>query len=86
MLHKSRIPVIIATARPPRTVKYLLPEEIQAQAIMVYYNGAMIVSEELGLNQHFSIDSKLSSELIDYLTEMEREHCLSIEVEDNWIK
>ena len=41
-LNKNRIPIIIATARPPRTVRYLLPEEIQSSAIMVYYNGAMI--------------------------------------------
>lgn len=84
LLMTSGIPVIIATARPPRAVQFLLPREIQSQAIMVYYNGAMIVSEQLGLNQHFSIDSKLSSELIDYLIEMEREHWLSIEVEDTW--
>ncbi len=84
LLFNSKIPVIIATARPPRAVKSLLPEEIQSQAIMVYYNGAMIVSEKLGINHHFSIDSKISSELIDYLIEVDREHWLSIEVEDNW--
>lgn len=84
LLFKYQIPVIIATARPPRAVRYLLPEKIQSQAIMVYYNGAMIVSEQLGLNKHFSIDSNLSSEIIDYLIEMEKKHWLSIEVEDIW--
>lgn len=83
-LIKSQIPVIIATARPPRTIKYLLPEEIKSSVIMVYYNGAMIVSEQIGINQHFPIDSNLSSEIIDYLIEMEKKHWLSIEVEDIW--
>lgn len=83
-LNRNQIPVIIATARPPRTVRYLLPEEIQSSAIMIYYNGAMIVSEQLSINQHFTIDSILSSEIIDYLIEMERHHWLSIEAEDRW--
>ncbi len=83
-LFKSQIPVIIATARPPRAVKHLLPPEVHSQAIMVYYNGAMIVSEQLGINRHFSIDSKFASEIIDYLIEVDALHWLSIEVEDQW--
>lgn len=78
-LLQNKIPIIIATARPPRAVKYLLPPYIQSQAVMVYYNGAMIVSEQLGINQHFSIDSAMSSEIIDYLIEEEAPHWLSIE-------
>lgn len=83
-LNNARIPVIIATARPPRAVKYLLPEEIHSSSIMVYYNGAMIVSRKLGINRHYPIDSVLFSDIIDYLIETERHHWLSIEVEDNW--
>ncbi|TQR19643.1 Cof-type HAD-IIB family hydrolase [Psychrobacillus vulpis] len=83
-LKRSGIPIIIATARPPRSVKFLLPEEIQSSSVMIYYNGAMIVSEELKINEHFSIDSNVCSDIIDYLTEAEPNHWLSIEVEDKW--
>ena len=83
-LEKAGIPVIIATARPPRTVKNLLPEEIKLSAVMIYYNGAMIVSEKLKIKHHFSIESSVSSEIIDYLIETEPNHWLSIEVKDNW--
>lgn len=83
-LIKNQIPVIIATARPPRTVKYLLPEEIYSSAILIYYNGAMIVSEQLGINLHFAIDSVVSSDILDYLMKNEEDHWLSIEVEDKW--
>ncbi|MBT2642907.1 HAD family hydrolase [Bacillus sp. ISL-41] len=83
-LLRHEIPIIIATARPPRAVKYLLPPDIQSQVVMVYYNGAMIVSEQLGIHQHFPIDSTVSNEIIDYLIEEEAPHWLSIEVEDKW--
>lgn len=83
-LEKIGITIIIATARPPRTVKYLLPEEITSSAVMIYYNGAMVVSEKLKIKHHFSIDLSVSSEIIDYLIETEPNHWLSIEEEDNW--
>lgn len=84
-LNKAGIPVIIATARPPRSVNVLLPEEIiQSSAAMVYYNGAMISSERLGINHHFPIESTLSTEIIEYLIETETNLWLSIEVEDEW--
>lgn len=79
-----RIPIIIATARPPRSVKQMLPEEIQSSAIMVYYNGAMIVSKSLKIHDHFPIDSKISAAIIEYLMKTEPEHALSVEVEDRW--
>lgn len=83
-LKRAGIPIIIATARPPRSVKDLLPEEVQSSAIMVYYNGAMIVSERLNINHHFSMDSSLCSDIIDYLVEYEPNHWLSLEVDENW--
>ncbi|OEH94183.1 Cof-type HAD-IIB family hydrolase [Bacillus solimangrovi] len=81
---ESGMPIIIATARPPRAVKRFLPDEILASSIMVYYNGAMIVNEHLKLNEHYSISSQLSSRIIDYLIEHEPKHWFSIEVEDEW--
>ena len=84
ILIKNHIPLIIASARPPRTVKYLLPEEIYSSAIKVYYNGAMIVSEQLGINLHFAIDSVISSLILDYLIKNEENQWLSIQVEDKW--
>ncbi|TGA98174.1 HAD family phosphatase [Sporolactobacillus shoreae] len=81
---KRDIPMIIATARPPRSVKQMLPEEIRSSAFMVYYNGALIDGKSLNIHYHFSIDSKISTDIIKYLIETEPQHCLSIEAEDHW--
>lgn len=81
---KRDIPMIIATARPPRSVKQMLPESIQSSAIMAYYNGAMIVSKSLNIHYHFSIDSKISGVIIDYLMRTEPQHYLSVEAKDHW--
>ncbi|WP_088068794.1 Cof-type HAD-IIB family hydrolase [Gottfriedia luciferensis] len=83
-IHKAGIPIIIATARPPRTIKYLLPKEIQEIAIFVYYNGALIINSELQINEHYSIDSKLNNQIIEYLMINEPQHLFSIEVNDTW--
>ncbi len=83
-IHKAEIPIIIATARPPRTIKYLLPKEIQEIAIFVYYNGALIINNKLQINEHYSIDSKLNNQIIEYLIINEPDHLFSIEVNDIW--
>ncbi|MEE6452795.1 Cof-type HAD-IIB family hydrolase [Gottfriedia acidiceleris] len=83
-IHNAGIPIIIATARPPRTIKYLLPKEIQEIAIFVYYNGALIINDQLQINEHYCIDSKLNNQIIEYLIINEPDHLFSIEVNDTW--
>ncbi|MBP0723731.1 HAD family hydrolase [Bacillus sp. RG28] len=83
-LHKLGIPIIIATARPPRAIKEFLPQELQEIAIFVYYNGALIMNQLLQLNEHYSIDSKINKQIIEYLMINEPNHLFSIEVNDKW--
>ncbi|WP_342541963.1 HAD family hydrolase [Paenisporosarcina sp. FSL H8-0542] len=83
-IHKLGIPIIIATARPPRTVKEFLPKELHEVAIIVFYNGALIINNPLQLNEHYSIDSTINQQIIEYLITNEPEHLFSIEVNDTW--
>lgn len=83
-IHKLGIPIIIATARPPRAVKEFLPKELHEIAIIVFYNGALIINNSLQLNEHYSIDSNINQQIIEYLITNEPEHLFSIEVNDTW--
>lgn len=51
---------------------------------MSYYNGALVISETLNLREHYSIDSSINTELIDYFISSESDPYLSVEVEDSW--
>ena len=73
------IKIIIATARPPRSVKSLLPFELIRKCSFIYYNGANIEDK-----YYFSIDKSVSSEIIDYLLEQESGVKISIESKDKW--
>jgi len=73
-IHKLGIPIIIATARPPRAIKDFLPNELQEIAIFAYYNGALIVNQQLQIDEHYSIDSNISKQIIEYLTINEPNH------------
>lgn len=83
-IHQAGIPIIIATARPPRSIKHLIPKEIQEMAINVYYNGALIIDNQLGINEHYFIDSTLNNQIIEYLMINDPDHLYSIEVNDKW--
>ncbi|WP_028551082.1 Cof-type HAD-IIB family hydrolase [Paenibacillus sp. UNC451MF] len=78
------IPIIIATARPPRSVKDLLPEQLRSIGVKIYYNGALVISEVLNLREHYPLDDSINAELIDYLISSESDPHLSVEVEDSW--
>lgn len=83
-LIENGVPIIIATARPPRSVRKFLPELMQACVATVCYNGAMIVSRSRNLCRHFPMDSGLCAEIIDFLLKNEPQCLLSVEVKDHW--
>ncbi|TKI53185.1 HAD family hydrolase [Lysinibacillus mangiferihumi] len=83
-IHKLGIPIIIATARPPRAIKEFLPKELQEIAVFVYYNGALIVNQQLQIDEHYSIKSTINEQIIEYLISNEPDHLFSIEVNDTW--
>ncbi|MBP3963876.1 HAD family hydrolase [Paenibacillus lignilyticus] len=81
---ERNIPVIIATARPPRAIMQLLPAELLDLGIMIYYNGALVVSERLEMHEHFPLDPLLLGELIAYLESCECMPQISVEASDKW--
>ncbi|MDN4603255.1 HAD family hydrolase [Paenibacillus sp. F6_3S_P_1C] len=82
---KHGIRFIYATARPPRAVRLLLPEELLYSGSFIYYNGAYIHCNYTGIQQYEHIDPAITAELIDYGMQINNELGLSLEVEDQWI-
>ncbi|CAG9614717.1 Putative phosphatase [Bacillus rhizoplanae] len=82
--YRKGITVIFATARPPRSVKIFLPQELQEIAAIVYYNGALIVDNTSEYRQHYPIESAITNEIIEYVIAHHSDACMSIESEDMW--
>ncbi|QHW31766.1 HAD family hydrolase [Paenibacillus rhizovicinus] len=61
--------VVIATGRPPRSVRMLLPSELLEDASFVYYNGALVVDPGAGIESHTPIEPETAGEIIDYCSE-----------------
>lgn len=76
--------MLIATARPPRSVRDFLPGELLEIASCVYYNGAYVIDQGEGIEDHIPIPNQVSSEIMDYgLVHMPR--CrISVESMDRW--
>ncbi|MEH6891719.1 HAD family hydrolase [Bacillus sp. JJ864] len=82
--YRQGINVIFATARPPRSVKDFLPQELQEMGTIVYYNGALIIDHTSEYRQHYPIESAITNEIIEYVIAHHSDACLSIESEDIW--
>ncbi|MDP5272901.1 HAD family hydrolase [Chengkuizengella axinellae] len=78
------IKIIIATARPPRSVKEFIPSELMKHCSFVFYNGAYIVDYDHNYEEHVFIPQILSAEIVDYCLSNIPECHLSIEVKDTW--
>lgn len=77
--------VIFATARPPRTVKQFLPDELLQIGSFVYYNGAYIECLHTGLNIHIPIPASLTSDILDACILENPDIEISVEVLDEWM-
>ncbi|TBL80692.1 Cof-type HAD-IIB family hydrolase [Paenibacillus thalictri] len=64
------IELIVATARPPRSIAILCPE-LPGMAHMVYYNGGLSVNKYTGEQERLSIDGALLKEVYDYIQTQE---------------
>lgn len=82
--HNRNIKIMIATARPPRAVKSLLPPQLLKICSFIYYNGSYIEDQMNQLEYHFSIDSVVTSEIIDYVLAEDPSVQISIESMDRW--
>jgi Cof subfamily protein (haloacid dehalogenase superfamily) len=76
--------VIIATARPPRSVKKFVPEEILRHCSFVYYNGALVVDKHYGIEKHISISNIETSNIVDYFSKTSPNCKISVEIQDKW--
>lgn len=76
--------IIIATARPPRTVKEFLPDQLLEICSFVYYNGAQVFCRQSNTEMHESIPSALTAEIINYCLLHNPEIELTMEVRDEW--
>lgn len=78
------IKLIVATARPPRAVNWLLPEVLHDKVSYIYYNGAMINCNDSNFSFHVSINAELSAQIIDFCLLHNSNIDVSFEVEDKW--
>jgi len=78
------IKIIYATARPPRTVKYLLPDELYQLGSFIYYNGAYVDCKFTQTTLHFPIPDYISKEFLDYCSIESTDCNLGVEVKDQW--
>ncbi len=76
--------IIIATARPPRSVNVILPEELLSIGSFVYYNGAQAVCQTSLTEFHYVIPASLTGEIIDYCIQEYPDLALSLEVKGEW--
>ncbi|WP_217595830.1 HAD family hydrolase [Cohnella sp. GbtcB17] len=82
--HEKGIKIIYATARPPRSVRQFLSEEMISIGAFVYYNGAQAMCSHTGTSFCESIPSGLTASLIEYVMGYRPDLELSIEVNDEW--
>jgi Cof subfamily protein (haloacid dehalogenase superfamily) len=79
--YQSGFTLFIATARPPRSVSKMVPNELLNCASAVYYNGAYVKDID-GKTMSYTISSTDSSELIDFMCNYNETDAISIESED----
>ncbi|MDT3427409.1 Cof subfamily protein (haloacid dehalogenase superfamily) [Paenibacillus forsythiae] len=82
--HQRGMRIIFATARPPRSVKRMLPAELYDIGSFVFYNGAMVSCGQARIHAHYSISSILSRDLLDYCAECHPDMVIGVEVQDEW--
>ncbi|MNB82223.1 putative phosphatase YwpJ [compost metagenome] len=77
--------IIFATARPPRAVKALLPEEFIEWGSFIYYNGAYTQCRHTGIDHHDPIEASLTAEVLRYCLDCEPDLDISLEIMDVWL-
>ncbi|WP_158289339.1 Cof-type HAD-IIB family hydrolase [Paenibacillus flagellatus] len=77
--------LIVATARPPRTVARFLPETLLRECSFAYYNGALAVCrDEPAISFAERIPAPLSAEAIDFCLRRWPDAHLTMEADDEW--
>lgn len=76
--------IIIATARPPRTVAGMIPKEIAEANYIVYYNGALIKNSKTGYCEHRALDVEIVVHMLAEFESLLADSCLTFETKDRW--
>ncbi|MDF2961793.1 MAG: hydrolase [Paenibacillus sp.] len=80
--HDCGVPVVIATARPARSVRMLLPGELLELGCVIYYNGAHTVDAVHSSEDHVLIDHGIVSELYEAIMAFSPGSLVSFEAQD----
>jgi Cof subfamily protein (haloacid dehalogenase superfamily) len=80
--HGRGIHIIIATARPARSVRMLLPPELLEMGCIIYYNGAHTSDKLHDKEERFLIDPLTMSDLYEAINRNNKELIISFEAED----
>lgn len=82
--HRQGMRIVFATARPPRAVRWFLPDVLLEIASFVYYNGAQVICPHTSTAFHESIPAAVTAEITDYCLERHPDLELTMEVRDEW--
>lgn len=83
--YEKGMKIIFATARPPRAVRWLLPEELLRMGSTIFYNGAYIKCEQTGIHHHEPIEARMTAEVLEYGLSCNMDLKISLEVMDEWL-
>jgi Cof subfamily protein (haloacid dehalogenase superfamily) len=84
-VRKLGLEVVIATARPPRSVAGIIPEEIAEANYIVYYNGALITNSKSGYREHRALNADIVRHILAETESSLAGSCLTFEAKDRWI-
>lgn len=79
----SGIPIIVATARPPRSANQFL-KNFPFVDYMVYYNGALVTCESKKTNRHITIPMAISQQINTFIKLRVPQSVISYECNDEW--
>jgi len=81
---KRGIHIVLASARPPRSVRPCY-DELQLDTPQINYNGALIQDPRTGrVLEHRPLDAKLTAAIIDFARSIDPHLAVSIEILDRW--
>ena len=76
--------VVIASARPPRTVRNIYTS-LKLDTLQINYNGALIQDPPTGKHIHYQpLDGKLALNIANHARTMLRDVLVSVEILDRW--
>ncbi|WP_171631300.1 Cof-type HAD-IIB family hydrolase [Paenibacillus plantarum] len=79
----SGIPIIVATARPPRAANQFV-QNFPFVDYLVYYNGALVTCKSKQTQLHISIPNEICQQINQFIELQAPQSFISYEVNDSW--